>query len=141
MWSYEASQEATAPPERLWQLYSDVGTWPTWDRANGYTTLDGPFRAGTKGAVKFTGQDPLPFTLVAVDRGRSFADETDLGDVVVRFEHRFEAGAGTTTSTTRVTISGPAADTLGPELGPQVTADIPAQLAAIAALALSGTDR
>ncbi len=141
MWTYEHCLETTATPERLWRLYSDVRTWPSWDRANEYTTLDGPFRAGSRGSMKFTGQDPMPFTLVAVDPGRSFADETDLGDLVIRFEHRLEARAGRTTITTRVTISGPAADTLGPELGPQITADIPAQLAAIAGLALSGADR
>jgi hypothetical protein len=141
MWTYEHSLDTTATTERIWQLYSDVRTWPSWDQANEYTTLDGPFRAGSRGTMKFTGQDPLPFTLVAVAPGRYFADETDLGDIVIRFEHRLHAGAGKTTITTRVTISGPAADQLGPELGPQVTADVPAQLAAIAALALSGEER
>ena len=140
MWTYEHSLETTATSEQLWRLYSDVGSWPSWDSSNEYTTLDGPFETGARGSMKFLGQDPLPFTLVEVDPGRFFVDETDLGGVVVRFEHGLQSEAGVTRITPRVTISGPTADEAGPALGPKITADIPEQLAAIARLALGGSE-
>ncbi len=53
---------------------------------------------------------------------------------MVGFEHRLEALAGKAAITTWVTDGGPAVDT--PD--PQITANFPSQLAAIAALACSG---
>jgi hypothetical protein len=55
---------------------------------------------------------------------------------VVRTVHRLEAAAGGRTRIVyRTEITGPAAGQVGPELGPQITADFPDVLAALAKLA------
>jgi len=52
---------------------------------------------------------------------------------VVRTEHRLEsAGGGRTRIVYRTQITGDAADQVGPDLGPQITADFPAVVAALA---------
>jgi hypothetical protein len=57
----------------------------------------------------------------------------DAGDFVVRTEHRLEPAAGGLTRIIyRTEITGEAAGQIGPELGPQITADFPAVLAALA---------
>ena len=73
--------------------------------------------------------------LVEVIPGESFTDEMDAGDFVVRTVHRLERAGGLTRIVYRTEITGPAADRIGPELGPQITADFPDVLAALAKLA------
>ena len=74
--------------------------------------------------------------LTEVTPGRSFTDEMDAGDFVVRTVHRLEPAAeGLTRIVYRTEITGPAAGQIGPELGPQITADFPEVLASLAKLA------
>jgi hypothetical protein len=62
-----------------------------------------------------------------------FVDEADLGTVTVRTTHRVEpADSGRRRIVYRMEIGGPDADTLGPELGPQISGDFPDVLAALA---------
>ena len=62
-----------------------------------------------------------------------FVDEADFGDVVVRTIHHIERlEGGPSRVIYRMEISGPAADSVGPELGPQISADFPQTLAALA---------
>jgi hypothetical protein len=74
--------------------------------------------------------------LVEIEPGTSFTDEMDAGDFVVRTEHRLEPAAGGLTRIVyRTQITGEAAGHAGAELGPQITADFPAVVAALARLA------
>jgi hypothetical protein len=71
--------------------------------------------------------------LVEIEPGTSFTDEMDAGDFVVRTEHRLEPAAGGLTRIVyRTQITGEAAGHIGPELGPQITADFPEVVAALA---------
>ena len=71
--------------------------------------------------------------LVEITPGESFTDEMDAGDFVVRTVHRLApAAAGRTRIIYRTEITGPAAGQVGPELGPQITADFPEVVAALA---------
>jgi hypothetical protein len=68
--------------------------------------------------------------LVEIVPQARFTDEMDAGDFVVRTVHRLEpAGMGKTRVIYRTEITGPAADQVGPELGPEITADFPEVLA------------
>jgi hypothetical protein len=74
--------------------------------------------------------------LVEVTPPELFTDEMDAGDFVVRTMHRLQPAAGGLTRISyRTEITGPAAGQIGPELGPQITADFPEVLAALAKLA------
>ena len=65
-----------------------------------------------------------------------FTDEMDAGDFVVRTVHRLEPLAqGRTRVIYRTEITGPAADQVGPQLGPAITDDFPEVLAALVKLA------
>jgi hypothetical protein len=59
-------------------------------------------------------------------------DEADFGDVVVRTAHVVQRVAGDRSQVTyRMEISGPQADTLGPQIGPEISGDFPQTLAAL----------
>ncbi|MEA2636267.1 MAG: hypothetical protein QOH92_3034 [Chloroflexota bacterium] len=137
MWTYEHSIETDATPESIWPLYSDVPAWPRWDQGLEWVTLSAPFAAGSTGSLKVPGQDPLPFTILKVRPWEGFSDETYVPGLAIRFDHALVlTAAGKTRITHRVVITGPAAEDVGPELGPQITADVPEAMESLARLAL-----
>ena len=140
MWTYEHSIETDASPESIWPLYSDVPAWPRWDQGLEWVTLSGPFAAGSTGSLKVPGQDPLPFKVLDVRPREGFSDETYIPGLAIRFDHSLEVTAtGKTRITHRVIITGAAAEKLGPQLGPQITSDVPEAMESLARLAqLSG---
>jgi uncharacterized protein YndB with AHSA1/START domain len=132
MWEYEHSVETSAAPGTLWQHWSDMDRWPLWNAGIEKIDVDGPFAAGTTFTMTPPDGDPLRLRLTEVVPGKLFTDEMDAGDFVVRTVHRLEpAPTGRTRVVYRTEITGPAADQVGPELGPMITADFPDVLAAL----------
>ena len=137
MWTYEHSIETAASPESIWPLYTDVPAWPRWDQGLEWVTLSGSFAAGSAGSLKVPGQDPLPFKILDVRPLEGFSDETYIPNLAIRFDHSLEqTTTGTTRITHRVIITGPAAEDVGPDLGLQITADVPEAMESLARLAL-----
>ena len=133
MWEYEYSVETTAAPQALWRHWSDMAAWPQWN--DGIETIDveGPFEVGTAFTMTPPGEEPIRMRLVEIKPGEFFTDEMDAGDFAVRTEHRLEPAAGGLTRIVyRTEITGEAAGHIGPQLGPQITADFPEVLAALA---------
>lgn len=140
MWNYEHSIDTDASPEAIFALYSDAPNWPRWDTGLEAVTLEGPFEAGSTSTLRPEGQDTLEYRLTEVTPNRSFSDETPFAGLVVRFDHTLEPlASGRTRITHRVTISGPAVAELAPKVGPQIVADVPEAMAALAELALAAT--
>jgi Polyketide cyclase / dehydrase and lipid transport len=133
MWTNEQSIETTASPEAIWRLWSDVAGWPEWNADIDHIEISGPFAAGSTISMTPIGQDPVELRIAEAVEPDLFVDEANLGDVVVRTIHRIERiEGGRSRVTYRMEISGPAADSVGPELGPQISADFPQTLAALA---------
>ncbi|MFC4465310.1 SRPBCC family protein [Streptomyces xiangluensis] len=128
MWEFEHTIEAAdITPAQVWARYADIASWTEWDEGIEKVTLDGPFTTGSTGTMTPAGQDPLPFTITEAVEGEGFTDETVIPDAVtLRFIHRLAALPGGGTKVThRLEIDGPAAEQMGPELGPQITEDFP----------------
>jgi Polyketide cyclase / dehydrase and lipid transport len=132
MWTNEHSIETTASPEAIWRLWSDVAGWPDWIADIEHIEIAGPFTAGSTITVTPAGQDPVELRIAEAVEPDRFVDEADLGDVVVRTIHRVERlEADLSRVVYRMEISGLAADSVGPELGPQISGDFPETLAAL----------
>jgi Polyketide cyclase / dehydrase and lipid transport len=135
VWSSTHSLETNAPAAELFAQWQDTATWPEWNEGVQRIDLDGPFAAGTTGRMLLPDGDELAFTLIWVEDKVGFEDETPVPDagIVVRVRHYLEA---TDTGGTRIVyaahIDGPAADQVGPDFGPQITADFPQVMAALA---------
>jgi uncharacterized protein YndB with AHSA1/START domain len=136
MWAHEHTVETTAPAESLWRHWSDMASWPQWNAGIVEIDVDGPFAVGTTFAMTPPDGEPIRMTLTEVVPGERFTDVMDAGDFVVTTVHRLEPrGAGRTRVAYRTEITGPAADQVGPELGPEITADFPHVLAALVKVA------
>ena len=127
------AHEAEVSPEALWRHWADMAAWPQWNDGIEAIDVEGPFAVGTTFTMTPPGDQPIRMRLVEIEPGTSFTDEMDAGDFVVRTEHRLEPAAGGLTRIVyRTQITGAAADSVGPELGPQITADFPEVVAALA---------
>jgi hypothetical protein len=132
MWTAEHSIETTASPESIWRLWSDVASWPEWNADIERIEISGPFAAGSTIAMTPAGQETVELRIAEASEPDLFVDQADLGEVVVRTIHRIERQDDRRNIVTyRMEISGPAADTVGPELGPQISGDFPGVLAAL----------
>jgi hypothetical protein len=127
MWANELSIETTSSPEAIWRV------WPEWIDDIEHIKISGPFATGSIISMTPVGQDPVELRVAEAVEPRLFVDEADLGDVVVRTIHRVETPEGERNRVVyRMEITGPAADEVGPELGPQISGDFPETLAALA---------
>src|SRR5919199_2237042 len=136
MWTYGHSLETKAPAGAIFEILRDTGRWREWNAGVERIDLDGPFATGTSGVMAIPDQGSLPFRLAWVGEGPGFEDETEVpgAEVVVRVRHSLEPlAAGGTRITYRATVEGPAASTVGPQIGPAVTADFPEVMVALVA--------
>jgi hypothetical protein len=132
MWTNEQSIETTAPPNAIWRLWADVRGWPEWNADIEHIEISGAFAEGSTITMTPVGQDPVELRIAEATEPSLFVDEADLGDVVVRTVHRIEPLDGDRSRVVyRMEIGGPAADRVGPELGPQISGDFPETLAAL----------
>jgi hypothetical protein len=132
VWSTEHNRETTASPASIWRLWSNVATWREWNADIERIEMSGPFAAGSTISMTPIGQDTVDLRIAETSELNLFVDEADLGDVVVKTFHRVDPiDEGRSMVTYRMEITGPAADTVGPELGPEISGDFPETLAAL----------
>jgi uncharacterized protein YndB with AHSA1/START domain len=137
MWSHEYAVETSIAPASVWAVLADVNSWARWDTSMEWVRLDGDLAVGSTVRMKPLDQDEaISSTIVAVEPERRYADRTRFGGVVLDFSHALlPTGDGGTRVVHRLEISGEDADRVGPELGPQITADFPEAMAALLACA------
>lgn len=135
MWVAEHSVKTTAPAEAVWHQWADVERWPEWNSDIEKIEIDGPFAVGSRIAMTPVGQEAIVLRIADARPPELFVDEADFGDIVVRTTHQVESVPDETSRIVyRLEITGPAADTVGPELGPQISADFPEVIAALVEL-------
>jgi uncharacterized protein YndB with AHSA1/START domain len=132
MWATEHSIETNTAPEAIWRLWADVAGWPAWNGDIERIELVGPFAAGSRIVMTPIGEEPVELRIAEAVEPERFVDEAELGEIVVRTMHRVERLDGERTRVTyRMEITGPAAETLGPQIGPEISGDFPQTLAAL----------
>jgi hypothetical protein len=132
MWMAEHSIETTANPAAIWRQWADVERWPEWNGDIEQIALEGPFAAGSRITMVPFGQEPVELQIADAVEPALFVDEADLGEIVVRTIHRVDRlDEGGARVTYRMEITGPEADRLGPQIGPEISGDFPQVLAAL----------
>jgi polyketide cyclase/dehydrase/lipid transport protein len=132
MWSNEHAVEADVSAEAVWRAWAEVERWGEWNADIQRISIDGPFAVGATITMTPRGADPVVLRVAEARPGEGFVDEAELGGVVVTTTHLVEpAGEGRVRIVYRTEITGPAADEVGPRLGPAITGDFPETIAAL----------
>lgn len=134
-WTFEHSEYTAASPESVWALWSDVTTWPVWDRGVERVALEGPFATGTNGTLKPTSGPQVRFELTDVRTAEGFADVTKLPLCRMRFEHSAFREGELTRVTHRVTIGGPATPLFSRVIGRGIAKGLPETVRTLARVA------
>jgi hypothetical protein len=140
MWAAEHSIETSATPEAIWRLWAEVPRWPEWNADLDRAELEGDFAAGSTIRMTSKDGDSVELRIAEAVEPERFVDEADLGNVTVRTTHQVDRGDSDRVRVIyRMEITGPEADTVGPELGPQISGDFPEVLQALAERAERGS--
>lgn len=139
-WTTAHSEQTDLAPAAVWAALQDVHEGRRAAAGGDVFEIHGPFAVGTELSVTPAGQDTFRSTIVELEPEHRYADETTYGDVTLRFTHTLDSvpGGGTRITHTLL-ISGPAAATVGPELGPQISADFPEAMAGLIETARTST--
>ena len=120
MATHERSRVTAAPPDRVWDIWSDVSTWPSWNPDVSAVSLDGPFASGTKGGMT-TGAGTHAIRLENVVSGHSFDLVTSPVSVTtLRFHCQVVDDANGSGISQGVTKSGLLSPIVSPMMGNQI---------------------
>lgn len=72
----EASLETSAPPDRVWQVWSDVNRWPDWNPDMKASHIDGPLKLGATGNIDTRSGGKHDVVVTHFEQGRSFELES-----------------------------------------------------------------
>jgi hypothetical protein len=142
MWSTSSTYDAPGlSASAVWsRAYADASAWPRWNDALASASLDEPFAVGSRARVRFRTGLRLRVTLVEVERGRVFTDESRLPGARMGHRHELQplagdAGEAGVRLVNTIYIRGPLARLWAPILGPQAKRGLPGWQRRAAALA------
>lgn len=121
-WEIVHSVETKASPGFAWNYWTDVGNW---NDPPAEFELAGPFAAGSRGATRLPGQEPLPWLIREVSPPNGATIEMSLDGASLSFEWRL-AGLpdGGTRLTQRITLSGEKAELYVAQVKAAFTANV-----------------
>lgn len=138
MWATEHSVETTAAPEQIWRVWADVAGWPEWNGDIERIELVGEFAADSRILMTPIGEETIELLISEAVEPELFVDEARMGEIVIRTTHRVQRiDPERSRVTYRMEISGAGADSLGRQIGPEISGDFPETLAQLIARAES----
>jgi uncharacterized protein YndB with AHSA1/START domain len=69
----EYTIDIAAPPERVWEIITDIERWPEWTGTTNSAVLHGDFGVGATATLDIDGTPPGKWKITEVDPGRSFS--------------------------------------------------------------------
>jgi len=127
MWSASSTFDAVGvSASAVWsRAYADASAWPLWNDALASASLDGPFAVGSRARVRFRTGLRLRFTLVEVEEGTVFTDESRLPGARMGHRHALEPLDDGVRLVNTIYIAGPLARLWAPILGPPAKRGLP----------------
>ena len=72
----QASLDTTAPPARVWQVWSDINSWPEWNPDMKESHIDGALRLGATGSINTRSGGKHDVVVTQFEQGSSFELES-----------------------------------------------------------------
>jgi hypothetical protein len=123
--------ETTATPEAIWKVWEDVENWNKWDHGIDFSTIEGPFRTGTKGKLKPKGGPLLSTLLTHVEPLRGFVDESKVFLARIIVSHHLERREEKTVVTHEIEMKGPFALLFAFLIGRTMKKNLPTEMLAM----------
>lgn len=95
-----------ATPSKIWEFWSDVETWPTWDDGLDSASIEGEFVTGTNGWLKPVNGPKVKLELINVRENQFFHDRTQLPLGRLDFFHTLERVGEQTRITQQIEMHG-----------------------------------
>lgn len=123
--------ETKATAAAIWRIWEDVANWNTWDHGIEFSTINGPFKAGTTGTLKPKGGPLVHTTLTHVEPMKSFVDESKLflGKIIV--SHFLKEAGGKTEVTHQIEMTGPLSFLYAYMIGRTMKRNLPQEMRAM----------
>ena len=91
MYAIDCEAVIEADPDALWQVWTAIASYPSWDPREDQARLDGDFAVGTTGFSKQKGRRPgAPFELIVVEPKTRWASESPLPGGKLVIDHHLE---------------------------------------------------
>jgi hypothetical protein len=108
MWTRTHSKTVTdVQADQLWNVWTDVNQWHTWQPDIERATLDGPFAVGNTFTLKPAGASAVKIELVAVEPGKRFTDCTRFPGARMYGDHEFVQRGDALEIRTTMRVEGP----------------------------------
>ena len=126
----------------IWNTWTDMASYPSWDPREEELRIDGPFQAGTTGFSKQVGSRPgSPFELTRVEPMTRWTNVAPLPAGKLVIDHRLTAGTdGTVHLVKRYEAYGPLSVAFRLFIGKGIRAEAPGTFAALEAEAARRTE-
>ena len=126
-WTHDYTVETTVPPAAVWATLRDLHSGTKIAETSDTIVLQGPFAVGTELLATPHGADfSIRGLITEVVEGETFALRAAVNGLLVTARHTLTPlGHGGTRITHHSEITGPRAETLGPQIGPRITDDHP----------------
>jgi len=121
--------------ESIWNLWTDINNWPSWNPGIESCTLDGAFKEGGTFTLKAQKGPAVKITLIRVEQLQRFTDCTNFLGAKMYGDHIVEDTPDGLKLTTTVSISGPLSFIWRKLVAEDVVAKLPQQTDALVTLA------
>ena len=117
----EASLETTAPPAKVWQVWSDINHWPEWNPDMNESRIDGALKLGATGMINTKSGGKHDVVVTQYEQGRSFELEST---ALPRTKMAIRATVAPSGSGSRITQGFEPRGLLAPIVGPMMSGQI-----------------
>lgn len=108
MWTRTHSKTVTdVSAQQLWNVWTDVNQWHTWQPDIERATLEGSFAVGNTFTLKPAGAPAVKIELVAVEPGKRFTDCTRFPGARMYGDHEFVQHGSALEIRTTMRVEGP----------------------------------
>ena len=104
---FKHTLQTTSSPDKIWQIWTDVEHWPTWDSELLEASLDQPFQVGARGRLAPRRGPQSMFEISALDPGVCYRMTAYLPLARLQVERSLSSQIGLTTFTHEAWFDGP----------------------------------
>ncbi len=111
--------QTTAEPEKIWDIWTDVPNWNTWDTGLKDASITGPFQLNAKGTIVSLKNRTSKFKVVHFEKGKSYTFKTRLPFSALYVKRYLEVRDGFTYFTHEVWFTGLTGGIFAKRFGPE----------------------